>query len=201
MEYVVASSSSWHEALLDELRIRTKKKIHFIDRKEDLTIERLSAFNPRYVFFPHWSYIIKPPVYDNFECVIFHMTDVPFGRGGSPLQNLISRGIYETKITALRCEQGLDAGPVYMKRPLSLYGTAQEIYMRAALVIEDMIATIIHEEPEPAPQSGDVVEFSRRTPEESDISGLLSLGKIFHKISMLEAEGNPRAFMETESFR
>ncbi len=26
-----------------------------------------------------------------FECVCFHMTDVPYGRGGSPLQNLIIR--------------------------------------------------------------------------------------------------------------
>jgi len=28
------------------------------------------------------------------------MTDLPFGRGGSPFQNLIARGIYDTKIIA-----------------------------------------------------------------------------------------------------
>jgi len=201
MDYVVAASSNWHLALLDNIRSRTKKKIHFIDQKEDLTVERLSEIKPRFVFFPHWSYLIKPAVHDNFECIIFHMTDVPFGRGGSPLQNLISRGIYETRVTALRCEQGLDAGPVYMKRPLSLYGTAQEIYMRAGLVIEDMIAAIVHEEPKPVPQSGEVVEFLRRKPEESDISGLRSLGKVFDYIRMLDAEGYPRAFLETDHLR
>jgi len=37
------------------------------------------------------------------------MTDVPYGRGGSPLQNLIVRGHTETKLTALRCVRDLDA--------------------------------------------------------------------------------------------
>jgi methionyl-tRNA formyltransferase len=68
---------------------------------------------PRYVFFAHWSWKIPRAVYEAHECVIFHMTDVPFGRGGSPLQNLISRGIYETKLSALRCVEEMDAGPVY----------------------------------------------------------------------------------------
>ena len=30
-------------------------------------------------------------IHENYKCIIFHMTDLPFGRGGSPLQNLISR--------------------------------------------------------------------------------------------------------------
>jgi hypothetical protein len=60
------------------------------------------------------------------------MTDVPFGRGGSPLQNLIVRGRRETKLTALRMSREFDAGPVYMKEPLSLEGGAEEIYLGSA---------------------------------------------------------------------
>ena len=59
------------------------------------------------------------------------MTDLPFGRGGSPLQNLITRGISKTKISALRCNEEIDAGPIYLKRPLSLHGSAEEIYQLA----------------------------------------------------------------------
>ena len=71
------------------------------------------------------------------------MTDLPFGRGGSPLQNLIERGIYETKLSALRCCKELDGGDIYLKRPLSLWGTAEEIYLRAAeLTKEMMIETV-----------------------------------------------------------
>ena len=56
------------------------------------------------------------------------MTDLPYGRGGSPLQNLIIRGHKKTKISALRMVNELDAGPIYFKRSLSLNGNAQKIY-------------------------------------------------------------------------
>ena len=46
------------------------------------------------------------------------MTDLPYGRGGSPLQNLIARGFLETKISAILVEKQLDAGPVYLKMEL-----------------------------------------------------------------------------------
>ncbi len=68
---------------LEVLRIRDPK---------DLEVSKLLEFSPRYIFFPHWSWIIPKEIYEKFECVIFHMTDLPFGRGGSPLQNLIVRG-------------------------------------------------------------------------------------------------------------
>ena len=44
------------------------------------------------------------------------MTDLPYGRGGSPLQNLIINGHKETMMSALRCVQELDAGPIYLKK-------------------------------------------------------------------------------------
>ncbi len=129
------------------------------------------------------------------------MTDLPFGRGGSPLQNLIARGIYKTQITAFRCEEGLDTGPVYCKRPLSLLGTAEEIYMRAADIIEDMIKWIIAHQPQPVPQQGIGCYFPRRKREEGNVAELDSLEKLYDYIRMLDAEGYPRAFLETRHFR
>jgi methionyl-tRNA formyltransferase len=131
---------------------------------------------------------------------MFHMTDLPFGRGGSPLQNLIARGIYETQITAFRCEKELDTGPIYCKNPLFLYGTAEEIYMRAVDIIEDMIKWIIANQPEPVPQQGDGCYFPRRKPEEGNTAELKSLEQLYDYIRMLDAEGYPRAFLETKHF-
>ena len=42
------------------------------------------------------------------------MTDLPFGRGGSPLQNLIVRGYKETMLSAIKCVGEVDAGPIYI---------------------------------------------------------------------------------------
>ena len=201
MNYVVASSRVWRPSLLENLSNRTGLKFISITRKEDLTPQTLETMSPRYIFSPHWSYIIPPDVFENYECIIFHMTDVPFGRGGSPLQNLISRGIYETKISALRCVKDLDAGPIYLKRPLSLYGSAEEIYLRASEIIEDMICQIIKEQPVPVEQTGEITCFSRRKPEQSDIAELTTLKQVFDHIRMLDADGYPHAFLETKHFR
>jgi methionyl-tRNA formyltransferase len=164
-------------------------------------VENLESIGAKTIFFPHWSYIIPAEIYENYECIIFHMTDLPFGRGGSPLQNLIVRGIYETQISALRCVKELDAGPIYMKRPLSLYGTAQEIYMRANQMIEDMIVSIILEQPQPQAQQGKVVIFKRRKQSESNIKSLKKLEKVHDYIRMLDADGYPKAFLETEHLK
>lgn len=62
-----------------------------ISEKRQLTLKNLKKFNHSYIFFPHWSWIIPPEIYNNFNCIVFHMTDLPFGCGGSPLQNLLVR--------------------------------------------------------------------------------------------------------------
>lgn len=173
--------------------------IIYIDRKEKLSLDFLKKIQPRYIFFPFWSAIIPEEVYNNFECVIFHMTDVPFGRGGSPLQNLIARGIYETKMSALRCQKDLDAGPVYLKEPLSLQGAAEEIYLRASEIIKKMIREIITNEPAAVAQEGSPVFFARRKPHESNIANLKELNRVFDYIRMLDAEGYPKAYLETDS--
>jgi methionyl-tRNA formyltransferase len=199
--HVIALSRRAYPSFGSALNTLTSQTFTFIETKTDLTLERLQELQPRYVFFPHWSYIIPSAIFEEFECVIFHMTDLPFGRGGSPLQNLISRGTYETKISALRCEQGLDAGPIYIKRPLSLYGTAEEIYIRAARQIETMIADIVNQHPEPQTQSGEIVSFSRRKPHESHVGAVENLEQMFDYIRMLDADGYPKAFLETEHLR
>ena len=197
---IIISSKSWHKKYVDEVSARTGCNVVYIDQKEKVSYDYLKQYNPRYIFFPHWSYIIPAEVYDNFECVIFHMTDLPFGRGGSPLQNLVERGIYETKVSAIRCCKELDGGDVYMKKPLSLWGTAEEIYLRAAELTKEMMIEIATATTEPEPQNGQAVVFKRRKPEQSDISRLESLEKVFDYIRMLDAEGYPHAFIDAKRF-
>lgn len=202
MNIVIAFSKPWYKNLVFDLQnTYPDYRISMIDKKEDLTTSALEQLKPDYIFFPHWSYIIPASIYENYACVIFHMTDLPFGRGGSPLQNLIARGIYETKISAIRCVEGIDAGPIYLKKHLSLYGNAEEIYIRAASVIGEMIGSIIEQNPVPKEQQGDIVEFTRRQPHEGNIADVDNLEKIYDYIRMLDAEGYPKAFIEVGKFR
>ena len=203
MNYAIATSRPWNEILAQRLKERTGHDFHLITRQDELNRELLEAIEPRYVFFPHWSYIVPEEIFNTFECVIFHMTDLPYGRGGSPLQNLIQCGHRETKISALRCVKEMDAGSIYLKRPLCLEGAASEIFLRAAGIIEDMIIEVVENEPEPKPQQGQPVLFERRTPEESDLAqaDVQNLNDFFDFIRMLDAEGYPRAFLDVHGYR
>ncbi len=202
-KYIIATIKSWNIELAKSfVAANPELEVKVITDKERLTYDAVAEFNPMCIFFPHWSWIIPEKIYENFECVVFHMTDLPFGRGGSPLQNLIVRGIYQTKISAIRVVEQLDAGPVYLKRDLSLEGSAEQIFKRASKIIfKDMLPYIIKNKPTPLPQKGEIAKFRRRTPKQSNIENLSSNTKVYDYIRMLDAEGYPSAFLETPGFK
>jgi len=124
------------------------------------------------------------------------MTDLPYGRGGSPLQNLIIHGHKNTKVSAIKCVKEIDAGPIYLKNKLSLSGNAEQIFNRLSKVIKKMIINIIDHRPKPKEQIGKIVNFKRRNPQDSDIGELDDLNLIYDYIRMLDAEGYPNAYIK-----
>lgn len=199
--YIVVTIKPWNERLFKEKISKLPGVWKLINNPDGLKFKITSEFNPRYIFFIHWSNKVPKEITDNFECVCFHMADLPYGRGGSPLQNLIARGRTETVISAIRMVQEIDAGPVYFKRPLSLFGNAEEIYLRASRIIADMIHELIEKEPELLPQQGKIVIFKRRLPFESRIPKDASLERAFDWIRMLDAKGYPPAFVTVGNLR
>ncbi len=199
MSYVVCCSKLWNPLISKVLEEKSGKKFHLITNKDELTVENLNKLKPDRVFFPHWSHILPAEIYQNFECIMFHMTDLPYGRGGSPLQNLIVRGHQRTKISAFRCDGGIDTGPIYLKKDLSLNGTAQEIFQRATSVVEDMILEIIDSNPIPMVQQGESVEFKRRRPEDGNLEHTENVQQAYDFIRMLDAEGYSPAFLKLKN--
>jgi methionyl-tRNA formyltransferase len=199
--YLVLGCRPWNRRVFDGALKLLPGKWSYLDDPEGLTLDCVRKISPRLIFFLHWSWKVPSEIVEQFECVCFHMTDVPFGRGGSPLQNLIVRGYRDTKLTALRMSAEFDAGPVYLKESLSLEGGAEEIYLRAGELSARMIERIIREELKPVPQQGKAVEFKRRKPAQSRIEEVATLRELFDFIRMLDAEGYPRAFLEHAGFR
>jgi methionyl-tRNA formyltransferase len=198
--YVYATAKPWNLEAFAAARSQLPGEWVVVTTPADLAAV-LARVSPRYVFFPHWSDIVPADVVERFECVCFHMTDVPYGRGGSPLQNLIERGHVETRLTALRMTDVLDAGPVYLKRPLALDGSAAEIFVRAAKTICEMMGEIVVSEPRPTPQQGGPVPFARRKPEQSRLPPVAEPERLYDHIRMLDAPGYPTAFLEEGPWR
>ena len=96
MNYIIVTSENGMKTS-DNIRRLTNKHFILIDKKE-LNLKKVGIQLEIYIF-PTLVIYVPEEIYNNFECVIFHMTDVPFA-GGSPLQNLITRGVMPNEISA-----------------------------------------------------------------------------------------------------
>ena len=161
--YIVATQHRWNVQVFRQRISRLPGGWHLVEQPETL-VSALTTMAPRAIFFPHWSLKVPNEIVAEHECIAFHATDLPYGRGGTPIQNLIARGIRATLVSAFRMTEDIDEGPVYLKRPLSLEGTAEEIYLRLAGVVADMIEIIVESEPVPRPQSELTVNEAPATP-------------------------------------
>ena len=200
-DYVVATVKEWNIQAFERNTERMSGRWHLITRPDNLTVEYLLQLKPKYIFFPHWSWIVPVAILNCSECVCFHMTDLPYGIGGSPLQNLILRGHKTTKLTALRMVEQVDRGPIYCNQSMTLDGSAQEIYERAADKIYNMIEYVIKNELVPKPQKGKETVFDRRTPALSVLPENGDLVKLYDHIRMLDADTYPRATINYGEYR
>lgn len=199
--FVIASSKSWHKAGFDLVAKGSPFHWRYVSTQDQLEKALGVEPGPRYLFFLHWNWKVPSRIWTAYECVCFHMTDLPYGRGGSPLQNLILQGEKYTQVTALRMVEEMDAGPIYAKRPMGLEGRAEEIYLRAGNLCWEMIDWIINNEPAPVPQHGKPTCFSRRKPEQSALPVQASFSQLYDFIRMLDAPTYPLAFLEHGDFR
>ena len=198
--YLVAGCKPWNRDDFNSLAATCPGRWLFAADEAELQAN-VDRDPPRYIFFLHWNWRVPEELWRHFECVCFHMTDVPYGRGGSPLQNLIVRGHRETKVSALRMVEEMDAGPVYAKRPLSLDGRAEDIYRKAGAVCLDLIRWMVETKPTPAPQEGEATVFKRRVPSQSELPPEADLQQVYDHIRMLDAPTYPPAFIDHGSLR
>jgi|AntAceMinimDraft_12_1070368.scaffolds.fasta_scaffold17141_3 methionyl-tRNA formyltransferase len=203
MRIIVAGSKPWSHVGFEDFRDSLENgHCSFVKNPSELkaVISSLGGL-PTTVFVLHWSWIIPKVLLDQAIFVCFHMTDLPFGRGGSPLQNLISVGISKTKLTAFVMDEGIDTGPILMKKELSLHGSASEIFLRQTLLSYAMANQIATSEIVPIDQSGEVVEFRRRSPDMSDTFDAATPHELYDSIRMVDADTYPRAYLQAERFR
>ncbi len=177
-----------------------KKNFFFINSNDKLKKNYLKKINPDLIFFPHWNHKINKFIFENFICIGFHSTPLPYGRGGSPIQNMILRGYKSTKISAYEINSKMDAGSIYLQSNLKLNGTGEEIFKRAYEKILLMIFKLIVKLPKQKKQSGKVTYFKRRKPEEGNLLILKNIDKIYDVIRMLDINfiNYPNAFIENK---
>jgi methionyl-tRNA formyltransferase len=191
-KYIVAATTDYFKTKIK------KNNFYFITKKKELNLKKIKAINPTIIFFPHWNWKIKSSIINRYLCIGFHSTPLPYGRGGSPIQNMIVRGHRSSTVCAIRLESELDSGPIYLKKNFKLNGRAEDIFINIYRIIFFMINSLIKKIPKPKKQSGSPYYFRRRRPDESDMSNLKSINKVYDHIRMLDTNTKnfPAAFIE-----
>jgi len=200
INYVVASSKDWY---IEYPKSREYDELNIIEikTKADLNLKLLEKINPRYIFFPHWNWKVDSEIFDRYECVVFHTAPLPFGRGGSPIQNLILRNIEKTPVCALRMTEMLDGGPIYDSIEVTLDGTITEIFSKIAVCVENLIIKICQENIEPQEQSGTVVTFNRLTYADNELKSEYSIKELYDRIRMVDGEGYKNAYLNFGDYK
>lgn len=192
MRILICNSKKWFEL---NAEISTNHLVNEISCKEDLNTTLLEELQPDIIFFTHWNWIVESEIHENFECIVFHTAPLPYGRGGSPIQNLIIEGFKSSPVCAIRMTSDLDAGPIYSSFNVSLQGDLSSIFSRINGAINTLIFDIITNKPLPTPQIGKPHYFKRLTTSDNEIPLGLSLERIYDRVRMIDDPDYPNSFI------
>jgi len=195
MVYLFCAYREWALKLFKELFKKNKNFVLLQDPKK-LTLGYVKKKNPKYIFFPDWSWKIPNEIVNNYLCICFHESDLPKFRGGSPIQNQIIRGIIKTKTTAFVMNEGIDKGDIILKKDLSLKGSLKDIFERMIENDSYMIKKIISGDFKRKKQRGRPSYFKRRKPADSELK-TLNYSKIYlYNFVRMLADPYPNGFIK-----
>jgi methionyl-tRNA formyltransferase len=201
MRIACVSYRDWALRIYDTLAATTPHTFLIVRSKEEYNEAALRAFNPDYILFYGWSWIIKNELLSDFRCLMLHPSPLPKYRGGSPIQNQIIAGEKESMVTIFHMNQELDAGDILQQKRYSLEGSLNDILGRMTALGVELTIAILENGFHPVPQDHSKATYcKRRKPEDSEITldelRTMPAEYLYNKIRML-ADPYPNAYIVT----
>lgn len=144
--------------------------------------------------------IVRRPVRERYRAtLVIHASDLPQGRGWSPLVWQVSEGKNEIVVTLLEAEDAVDSGAIWHQVVLSLAGheLVDEIHdalFAAELTLMDFAVENL-EQIEPRAQDGrSPTYYRRRTPEDSRVDPERSIAEQFDLLRIADPLRYPAFF-------
>jgi methionyl-tRNA formyltransferase len=113
--------------------------------------------------------LIRPHVLDVIPMVNLHFSLLPRWRGAAPVERAFLAGDEVTGVSLMQLEEGLDTGPVYERREVSIRPDETADELRAELVdvgTEILVRRLNDGLGEPEPQVGEATYAAKLRPEE-----------------------------------
>lgn len=130
--------------------------------------------------------------------IVVHASDLPAGKGFSPLQWQIVEGRDQIVLTLFEAVEACDAGPYYLKDMVTFDGTElyDELREKMAKKIIDMCLMFVDIEGaiRPMPQYGTETVYPRRTIKDDELDVRKSLAEQFNHLRVADNERHPLFF-------
>ncbi len=130
MRIACVSYRDWALKIYDEISKDPEQEFLIIRSHKEYSDEKIINFNPDYILFYGWSWIIKGDIIKNYKCIMLHPAPLPKYRGGSPIQNQIIRAEVSSAVTLFVMDEGIDTGDIIAQEEISLEGHLSDILDR-----------------------------------------------------------------------
>lgn len=159
-----------------------------------------------FIIFIGWSWKIEMGVTQKFLCLGIHPSDLPYFRGGSPLQHQIMQGVKKSKVTLMTLSPDkIDAGEIWLKEDLDLSGDSMnDVFKNLITSSTKLLNEFLNEYPGIIAKEQNIKDgtyYKRRKPEESRLSkqdfANKTLKELYDFIRSL-TDPYPNAYIEDE---
>jgi methionyl-tRNA formyltransferase len=151
--------------------------------------------------------IVPRVVREKFQHVlVVHESDLPKGRGWSPLTWQILDGADHIPVTLIEAADDVDSGPVYAQRWMAFEGheLIDELRAAQAEATHALCRAFVDDYPDSAAQGheqiGDATYYPRRRPFDSELDPERSLAAQFNQLRVADNDRYP-AFFEWRGYR
>ena len=122
--------------------------IHYVDPKNpDDLIKVVQESETKLLFCYSWSWFIPEKLVDQCICLCLHPSKLPKYRGGSPIQNQVFDGQFDSAVSVIKMSAEIDAGPIYKQLPMTLHGTIENIFSSMSalgkVITKDLISDYV----------------------------------------------------------
>lgn len=130
--------------------------------------------------------------------LVVHESDLPKGKGWSPVTWQVLEGIEKIPVTLFEAQESVDAGAIYAKEHIMLNGTEllQEIKHQQGLVTKRLIHQFISQYPKikGVKQTGTSSFYAKRTSNNSELNIDKSIREQFNLLRVCDNERYPAFF-------
>ena len=131
--------------------------------------------------------------------IVIHASDLPKGKGWSPMFWQIVEGKNEIPFSMFEADQGIDSGNIYLKKFMQLngYELNKELRDKQAKFIINMCIDFINNYDaykNATPQESEESQYSKRTPENSKLDINKTINEQFNLLRIVDNDEYPAFF-------